>query len=83
LLGQKPQVNYVKNKKSKQMKTKYVVIIFLLSVLFSILGMLGKVYEWIYSENLILLANGLWVLGIILGLIKLLTHKKLKEIMNQ
>jgi len=65
------------------MKTKYVVIIFLLSVLFSILGMLGKVYEWIYSENLILLANGLWVLGIILGLIKLLTHKKLKEIMNQ
>lgn len=65
------------------MKTKHVIIVFLLSVFFAILGVFGKLNEWRYEGNFFMISNGLWVLGILLGLVKLVTDKKLKEIMNE
>lgn len=65
------------------MKTKHVVIILLLSLVVTIFGMLAKANSWRYADKLVVIANGLWMLGLILGLFKLLTHKKLKDIMNE
>ena len=65
------------------MKTKYVIIILLLSLLLGILAFFGQLNKLISTSDLLLISHGLWILGIVLGLFKLLTHKRLKEIMNE
>lgn len=64
------------------MKTKYVIALFLVGILLTILGSLFKVMHWPSATILMILGTVFEVIALILFVYKLITYPKFKDFMN-
>jgi len=65
------------------MKVKHIIVIFLLGVIFVILGSLFKINHWPGAAKILLVGMILEILGLILVIWKVLTTEKFKDFLNQ
>lgn len=64
------------------MKVKHIIIILLISIIFSVIGALFKIQHWPYGGELLTIGSGLRVIALILGIWKVLTNRKFKDFLN-
>jgi hypothetical protein len=65
------------------MKVKHIILVFLLGVIFVILGSLFKINHWPGAAKILLVGMILEILGLILAIWKVLTVEKFKDFLNQ
>lgn len=65
------------------MKYKHIIIIFILGFILIILGALFKILHWQFASELLTVGTFLKILSGILLILKLLTNKNYKDILNQ
>lgn len=64
------------------MKTKYTLIIFVMGYCFDFIGSLLKILHYANADTLLIVGALFKVSGLLLFLYKILTHPKIKELMN-
>ena len=64
-------------------KIKYVIIIFLIGWIISIVGNLYKIQSWEGGALMLTIGTGIKVLSGILGIIKLITIKEARSFLNR
>jgi hypothetical protein len=65
------------------MKVKHVIVIFLLGVIFVILGSLFKINHWPGASKILLAGMILEILGLIMVVWKLFSTERFKDFLNQ
>jgi hypothetical protein len=64
-------------------KIKHILIVFLLSYVFTIIGAFGKIYSWPSGSMIITIGIYVRILSVIVLAVKLLTMVNLKTLLNR
>lgn len=65
------------------MKNKYIVVILLIGIMFTIIGVMFKIMHWPGAGLMLILGGALKISSILLLIIKLLTNDKYKEFLDK
>ncbi|WP_028890331.1 hypothetical protein [Tenacibaculum ovolyticum] len=65
------------------MKSKQIITVFIVGIIFIILAITFKVLHWMLAPELLAIGTLLLIISFILLIIKLFTSKKFKDILNK
>ncbi|WP_422090208.1 gliding motility protein GldL [Tenacibaculum ovolyticum] len=65
------------------MKSKQIITVFIVGIIFIILAIVFKVLHWMLAPELLAIGTLLLIISFILFTIKLFTSKKFKDILNK